>query len=194
MSEQLFLPGFERAEPARDNVFLALTPPAAKLSAIAECTSHLRETHCLRGKSLAPSCLHISLHSLGIHRGVPPVLVETMNATMTMVAMPPFDVTFDSVLSFPNRRRTKPVVLRAGGDTAALVEFHRLVGIAITRAGLGRHVTRHFTPHMTLLYDRGLVDEHAIPAFGWKVTDIALVHSLIGQGRHIHLARWPLRQ
>lgn len=194
MPEQLFFPGFEPSGRASDNLFLALTPPLAKLSLIAEHGSRLREMHGLRGKSLAPSCLHVSLHSLGVHDGVPPILVEAVNAAMAMVAMPPFDVIFESALSFSNKRWSKPVVLRAGGEMATLLECHRLLGAAMARAGLGRHVTRYFTPHMTLLYDRRMVDEHPIAAFGWTVTDVVLVHSLIGQGRHIHLARWPLRQ
>lgn len=194
MSEQLSFPGFEPTARATDSVFLALTPPDAKLPLIAEHIQSLRQTHGLRGKSLTPSCLHLSLHSLGIYDGLPLGLVETVNTAMARVAVPPFGVTFESALSFFNKRSTKPVVLRAGGDTAALLELHRVLGAAMTRAGLGRYVMRYFTPHMTLLYDRRIVEEHAIATFGWTVTDVVLVHSLIGRGRHIHLARWPLRQ
>jgi 2'-5' RNA ligase len=95
-------------------------------------------------------------------------------------------------LSFRHTRSKRPFVLRAGGDTAALAAFHRALGEAVIRAGLDRRVTWHFTPHMTLLYDQRLVAEHAIEAFGWTVTDFVLVHSLVGQGKHVHLARWPL--
>ncbi len=84
-------------------------------------------------------------------------------------------------------------MLRAGRDMVALTTFHRALGGAMTRAGLGR-VTPHCTPHMTLLYDRRLVDEHQIEALGWTVTDFVLVHSLVGRGKHIHLARWPLQR
>jgi 2'-5' RNA ligase len=62
-----------------------------------------------------------------------------------------------------------------------------------TVAGLGRWVSRHFTPHMTLLYDRQLVKEHAIEMLSWTVSEFVPVHSFVGQGRHVHLARWPLR-
>ncbi len=85
-------------------------------------------------------------------------------------------------------------MLRAGRDSAALTMLHRAVGEALTRAGLGRWVRPHFTPHITLLYDRRLVDEHPIESLGWTVTDFVFVHSLIGQGVHNHLARWPLQR
>ncbi len=110
---------------------------------------------------------------------------------MAAVSLSPFEVGFDRALSFTNKRATRPFVVRATGDVVALMTLHRDVGEALTRAGLGRWVTRHFTPHMTLLYDRRLVEEHMIEPFGWTVTDFVLVHSLVGQGRHIHLARWP---
>lgn len=107
--------------------------------------------------------------------------------------MPPFDVNFDRALSFTNKRRTRPFVLRASRGTVALSAFRCALGEAMTKAGLGRWVTRHFTPHMTLLYDRILVEEHEIETLNWTVTEFVLVHSFVGQGRHDHLARWPLQ-
>lgn len=195
MPEQLVFPGF-LAPPAReptDNLFLAFVPPAAKTSLIGELTRQFRRDHGLRGKPLAPCCLHVSLHGLGAYNGLPPGLVDVVSAAVSVVSMPPFDVSFDRALSFYNRRGTRPFVLRAGGDIVALNAFHRALGDAMTKAGLGCRVSRHFTPHMTLLYDRQLVDEHQIETVSWTVTEFALVHSFVGQGRHDHLAHWPLR-
>jgi 2'-5' RNA ligase len=120
-------------------------------------------------------------------------LIDAVSTAVSSVLLPPFEVGFDHALSFTNKRRTRPFVLRAGGDTAALSAFHHALGEAMTKAGLERWVTRHFTPHMTLLYDRQLVDEHAIEMLSWTVSEFVLVHSFVGQGRHVHLARWPLR-
>lgn len=196
MSEQLSLPGFEPSpKPAlpTDNLFLACVPPAAKISAIGELARQFRKDHGLRGRPLAPSCLHVSLHCLGAHDGLPPKLIDVTSAAVSGVCVPPFEVSFDRALSFYNKRGTRPFVLRAGGDIVALNAFHRVLGEALTRAGLGRSVNRHFTPHMTLLYDRQLVEEHEIETLNWTVTEFVLVHSFVGQGRHDHLARWPLR-
>ena len=193
MSEQLVLPGFERPPEPADNLFLAFVPPVASVPVIDERIRQCRRDHGLSGKALASSCLHVSLHSLGKYDGVPPGLVEGTGAAAAAVFMPPFQVRFDHALSFQNRRARRPFVLRACGDMAALTAFHRRLGEAMTKAGLGRCVMRHFTPHMTLLYDQRIVEEHAIETLGWTVTDFVLVHSLVGQGRHNHLARWPLR-
>jgi 2'-5' RNA ligase len=193
MSEQLVLPGFESPPEPTDNLFLAFVPPIASVPAIDERVQQCRRDHGLCGKALASSCLHVSLHSLGKYNGVPPGLVDTTRAAATAMSMPPFEVRFEHALSFQNRRATRPFVLRACGDMVALTAFHRSLGEAMTKAGLGRWVTRHFTPHMTLLYDQRIVEEHAIETLRWTVTDFVLVHSLVGQGTHIHLARWPLR-
>lgn len=112
---------------------------------------------------------------------------------MATVSAPPFEIRFTRAMSFINKRPTRPFVLRAGGDTVALMAFHRVLGETIANAGLGCRVSRYFTPHMTLLWDSRLVEEQAIEPIGWIVTDVVLVHSLIHRSRHIHLARWPLR-
>lgn len=194
MPEQLVLPGFwSPPTTPTDKLFLAFVPPDAVVHLIGELTRQLRRDHRLGGKPLAPSCLHISLHGLGTHHGLPLNLIEVVSATVSSVLVPPFEVSFDRALSFYNKRGTRPFVLRAGGDIVALNAFHRALGDALTKAGLGRWVSRHFTPHMTLLYDRQLVEEHVIETVTWTVTEFALVHSFVGQGRHAHLARWPLR-
>ena len=60
--------------------------------------------------------------------------------------------------------------------------------------GFGNHALSHFVPHMTLLYDRRVIAEQATAPVYLTVRDFALVHSLVRQGRHIELARWPLRR
>lgn len=192
MSGQLFLPGFQGRPSPRDKLFLAFVPPAAVVQLIGELSRQLRRDHGLRGKPLAPSCLHVCLHGLGGYNGVPSKLIDVASAAVSGVSAPPFEISFDRALSFYNKRAARPFVLRAT-HVGALKAFHRALGEAITRAGLGSWVARHFTPHMTLLYDRSLVEEHAIETLSWTVTEFVLVHSFVGQGRHVHLARWPLR-
>jgi RNA 2',3'-cyclic 3'-phosphodiesterase len=45
---------------------------------------------------------------------------------------------------------------------------------------------------VTLLYGDEMVVAHPVEVIGWTVRDFVLVHSLLGRGRHIPLARWSL--
>lgn len=198
MPQQLVFQGFEPELPTlpepKDGLFLALVPPAAMADRIGNLIQRLRHSHGLRGEPLSPCRLHVTLHYLGAYNGLPQNLVEAVCMAAPAVSLAPFEIGFDRIGSFTSKRKTRPLVLRAGRDSAALTMLHRAVGEALTRAGLGRWVRPHFTPHITLLYDRRLVDEHPIESLGWTVTDFVFVHSLLGQGVHNHLARWPLER
>jgi 2'-5' RNA ligase len=58
---------------------------------------------------------------------------------------------------------------------------------------LARWAKGVFTPHVTLLYDGMSVAEQPVDPISWTVGEFVLVHSLLGQTRHIILDRWPLR-
>jgi 2'-5' RNA ligase len=199
--QQLFLP-FDpdqtrrverprKAEP--DRVFFAILPPRHAALAIAERIRLLRAEHELRGRPTAATQLHISLHGLGRFFQIPSVIIASAREAGASVAMRPFEIAFDRVLSFGKGDGKRPLVLRPGDDTMALAAFHRRLGDAMTKAGLRRSRASHFTPHMTLLYDDRAVKEQAIAPIRFPVDGFVLVHSLVGRSRYIELARWPLR-
>jgi RNA 2',3'-cyclic 3'-phosphodiesterase len=109
------------------------------------------------------------------------------------VRLPPFEVVFDYAMSFDRRKPDRPFVLRTGVSVTGLTRLQRVLGQAMREAGLRKLVSMNFTPHMTLLYDKRLVPELPIEHLSWTVRDFVLIHSLIGCGKHVHLARWPLR-
>jgi 2'-5' RNA ligase len=190
---QLFLP-FEAPQHGLGRLFFAILSPPEAAMQIAECVQFLRAEHGLKGRPIGPDRLHISLHGLGDHPRLPKALVEQARGAGASVAMPPFDVVFDRAVSFARKNKKPPVVLRASGDVTPLITFHRRLGDAMKKAGLGRRVASRFTPHMTLIYDDRVVKERAIEAVRLTVRDFALVHSLVGRSRYIELARWPLHE
>ena len=191
MPEQLFLP-FDAPPSALDRLFFAVLSCSDTALQIAERITPLRDEHGLKGRPIASQRLHVSLHGLGDYPGLPEILVELARRAGASVSMPPFEIAFDPVMSFNRKDRKRPLVLRVGSDLAVLETFHRLVGEAMKKAGLGRWVAPRFTPHMTLLYDNRIVREQAIEPIRLTVSDFALVHSLVGRSRYIELARWPL--
>jgi RNA 2',3'-cyclic 3'-phosphodiesterase len=195
MSEtQLFLPFFEASRYDLDRLFFAILPSPVAAAQIAERIHSLCVEHGLKGRPVAPSRLHISLHGLGDHSRLPQTLIEVARNAAASIAMPPFEIEFDRVMSFNRKDKKRPFVLRVGSDMTALNMFHRCLGDAMKKAGLGLWVASHFTLHMTLLYDDCAVKERPIEPICLTVSDFVLVHSLVGRSRYLELARWPLRR
>ena len=97
------------------------------------------------------------------------------------------------MLSFTSRGGNRPPVLAASKPHAALAALHAALGARITSEGLGHLVRRQFAPHVTLLYRKLPIDPIEVAPITWTVHELVLVKSLYGQGRHVHMARWPLR-
>ena len=188
MSDQfsLFAPA-----PATDRLFFAIFPDPATAAGVARRAGQLRTAQGLDGRPLAADRFHITLHHLGDHAGVRRDIVAMATEAAEAVAASPFDVTFDRAGSFHNGGNN-PFVLQGGEDLEALKAFQRALGLAMARAGLGRLMSKTFTPHVTLLYDRRLVAEQPVEPVTWTVGDFTLVHSRLGRTEHVPLARWTL--
>lgn len=191
MSDQMSLGGFADAV-ATDRLFFALFPDDAARAAIARLADEVGRQHGLRGAALKRERFHITLHHLGDYAGLPAAVVEGAQRAAAHVVATPFDVVFDRVKSFAGRAQKKPCVLvGAQGDTK-LQRLRRQLGECLIEAGLGKHVTREFTPHVTLRYERILVPEQPVAPIAWTVREFALVHSLLGRTEHRIVQRWTL--
>jgi 2'-5' RNA ligase len=190
---QLCFPEFEPPTPL-DNVFFAYRLAPEAFSPVAHIRDELRNQYGLRGAVISPQRLHVTLLHVCECDGLPDELIEAVCRAAASVAMPPFDVVFDRVMSFRNRQNKKPLVLLTCGDNTALAGLRKSLCEAMSAAGIGRRMSSQFVPHMTLLYDRRMVAERAVEPMHLTVRDFALVHSLVRQSRHIELARWPLQR
>ena len=194
MPEQLSLLGIDAAPPQpTDRLFFAIFPDADTAARIAQLAQQLYGEHGLHGSPLKTERFHVTLHHLGDYAGLPPHIISMASEAAAAVAMPPFEVAFDRAASFSGTPRNRPLVLRGGDGVAALMAFQQALGMATKRSGLGRWVKPGYTPHVTLLYDDYCVAEQAVETIGWTAHEFVLVHSLLGQTRHVPLARWPLR-
>lgn len=193
-SDQPSLFGFDEAptQPT-DRLFFALFPDPANAQHISHTTQQLQREHGLRGKPLEPQRLHITLHHLGDTVGLPAQVVAAAQQAAQSVRATAFDVSFERAESFAGRPRQRPFVLRGEAGLVDLLGFQKALGLAMAKAGLGRWVEARFTPHVTLLYDDQLVGPQPIEPIRWRVAEFALVHSLLGQHRHVMLGRWPLQ-
>ena len=181
-----------------DRLFFALFPSEEAIPQIVKTSQQLRAEHGLTGKSLSNDRLHVTLHHVGDYAGgLPNGAVEAAQEAASKIELPAFDVTFDRAMSFLGRPKNKPFVLRgneqADGCLSALMAFQKEFYLAMCRAGLqGLRANAKFSPHVTLMYDSQGVPEQAVEPIRWTAHDFVLVHSLLGQTKHIHLGRWPL--
>jgi 2'-5' RNA ligase len=195
MAGQSSVPGFEEARPT-DRLFLALFPPSETALQIAELAAQIRNAHALRGRPLEAARFHITLNHLGDYAGLPPDVVRQACAAAAEAASmsQSFAVSFTRAESFAGMPRNRPLVLRGDDEgLSALMAFHKVLGMALKKtANLGPWAKPAYTPHVTLLYDDSALDATPVPPVAWTAGEIVLVHSLLGETRHVHLARWPL--
>ena len=191
MSQQASLPGFAPAA-ATDRLFLALFPDAGTAATLAALAAAQCATHGLRGRPLLPERFHVTLFHLGDSVGLRQDVVETASRALARVRVAPFELSFDQVASFAGHRDKLPFVLRADHGNAPLRAFHAQLATSLREAGLGQFTGASFDPHVTLAYDARLVAPAAVGPVSWQAQEFVLIHSLLGQTRHIPLARWPL--
>jgi 2'-5' RNA ligase len=85
-------------------------------------------------------------------------------------------------------------VLSGGVGLAALRRFQRTLGAEMHATGIGSYVRSNFKPHLTLLYADTFVAGEAIAPLQWRVEELLLIDSHVGEGVHEVRGRWPLAQ
>jgi 2'-5' RNA ligase len=178
---------------ATDRLFFALYPDPAAASRISTLAERLRHDLGLHGRPIAAARLHVTLCYLGDHVGLPDAIVAAATAAAARIDAPAFELAFDKVASFPRVRGDRPLVLQGGTGIAALKRFERDLGAALEETKAAGGPERPYAPHVTLLYDAACLDETTVEPVSWIAREFVLVHSRIGQGKHVTLGRWPLR-
>jgi RNA 2',3'-cyclic 3'-phosphodiesterase len=193
-TKQASLPGFDPLPALTDSLFFAILPDAAAASRIAQIAQQFRSAHGLKGKTLPADRFHVTLHHLGNYAGLPQDIVATAGEVGASVAnaMPAFELAFDCAESFSSTPRNRPLVLRGGDGLIALTGFQQALGTPLKRTAVRPWLKPGYTPHLTLLYDDHAVFPQAIEPITWTARELVLVHSLVGQGQHVHLGQWAL--
>lgn len=192
LTEQSPLEGFDPPLPDTDRYFFAILPDAKAAARIARLAEQLRGAHGLKGKALGVGRLHITLHHVGDYRDPRQETVDRACDAAASVIASPFQVGLDRVGSFARRPRNMPLVMLGGDGLIALSAFQQVLGVALAKAVVGKPASAGYTPHLTLLYDDHHVPAQPIEPIKWEAREFVLVHSLIGQGRHRAVARFPL--
>ena len=202
MAEQFSFPGFgdspvrapvakHKLKGAREpySLFFSIFPSPSDAAEIAKVGDALARAHGLTGKALPPHRLHVTCHDLGNFTELPQDLVDAAVRAGDALAFDAFDVVFDIALSYPS---AGTYVLSGREETRQLTAFREQLGESMRSQGL--RVSRSFTPHMTLVYDRHVVPEHSIDPVRWRALEFVLIRSHVGKGLYDVLGWWPLAE
>lgn len=176
-----------------DRLFLAVRPDGAATARIAALARRLREEHGVPGRPLDDARLHVTLQFFGGFAGLPQSLIAAIEGVVDGTDLRAFEVVFDHVASFDGGGGRRPWVLRGSEDgLARLHALHAVLGQGFAAAGVRVEGHARYVPHLTLLYGDHALPRQAIEPIAWTVHELVLVDSLVGQGLHRVLQRWPL--
>jgi RNA 2',3'-cyclic 3'-phosphodiesterase len=171
-------------------LFLAVVPDARSAARIYRVAKVVKRAHCFDGDLIETNCLHVTLFFLDGGSDAREHIVRIACKAAQEVRLPPFEVSFDRIVSFHGSPGHHPFVLLGGDGLRRLKLLRQALGVQLARNGLKHLAKRDFNPHVTLLYAEREVEERPIEPICWTVDAFVLVHSMHG---HVHLARWPLR-
>ena len=116
-------------------------------------------------------------------------IIQAAIAAAGKVRSAPFELVLDHAAGFHGRE--PPCVLRCSQLPAGLQALWQELQQALILGGLGAHLTRNFTPHVTLAYSRGALPQTVpIEPIAWRVEGFALLHSVVGGGEYHALGSW----
>lgn len=190
MTQQSNLPGFDEPCQPTDLIFLAALPDANAVPAIQALTQQVIAQHGLKGRSVIPGCLHVSLIELGEHVGLPASLLDGISRAAATVSQPAFNAVFDQVELFP---RTRACFLSESVRNNGFTVLKDSLALALKQENIQRKKSP--APHLTLLYDGKAVARQSVAPVTLVVKEFVLLHRPLAQKTQPYniLGRWPLQ-
>lgn len=180
----------------RHDLYLMLHPPPAVAEVIVQLQRQLNRSYRGPSKPMAAERLHATLVPLGSYApGIPPDILQRVRNAGALLDEAPFRVCFDTLQSRGPHSRVGTVELAGhGAGVLPLFRLRRQLVYGLLRVGWpGELIRSAFYPHITVDYQHEPIGIRRIEPLVWDATEVLLVDSLYGQGRHDLLARWPLQ-
>ncbi|MDQ7744545.1 2'-5' RNA ligase family protein [Hydrogenophaga pseudoflava] len=178
------------------NLYLMLHPPLAITQDIGRLQRLLNRSYHGPSKPMAAERLHTTLVPLGSYEHqIPREVVALALLAGSLLDTAPFRVCFDTLQSRGPHSEIGTVELAGHGTgVRPLYRLRRELVAALLSVGWPEAWIRpSFYPHITVDYERVPVGVRRVEPLAWDVTEVRLVDSLYGQGRHEVLASWPLQ-
>lgn len=137
--------------------------------------------------------LHLSLYGIAEMGDLDPILIQRASQAATRVRTAPFTLCFDRLMTFNGQPENAPLVAATDGANNKPQEIAAELHAALRTLGITASQSQKINPHVTLAYGPGFSGErHLTKPIIWTISEITLIDSLQGQGRHLSLGQWPL--
>lgn len=163
-------------------LFFALVPPRIERARIGLIRDQIGPVDCGVGNDR----LHVTLAISADHPNFPTDVVDRMLRIGEDVSADPFWLSLDRLSG-----GGQSVALRPSKRSGALYDVQRQLAQAMDYWAIAREGWS-FSPHVTIAYRVGDPFIRPIAPIGWEAGEIALIHSVVGETRHVTLGRWPL--
>jgi 2'-5' RNA ligase len=180
-------------EPGRNSLFFAILPEPEVAERIVALATEARTGNGLSGRLIPAARLHVTATPIADYAGLLEYDVSAAMRAAESVTAKPFDIAFNRLQSLRRSDGNQPLVLRCADGLGAFGRLQTALLAALRANDYDGGAAAADAPYITLLYDRRTVDETYLDEpIGWTVREFALVYSVYGEGRHMHLGRWPL--
>lgn len=145
------------------------------------------------GAPFRQSVLHLSLYGIAELDDLDPMLVQRARQAAPHVRTAPFTLCFDRLMTFNGTPGNLPMVIATDNASSKPKEIAAELHVALRALGITASQSPKVNPHVTLAYGSGLPKTRHLPKpILWTISEITLIDSLYGQGRHVSLGQWPL--
>lgn len=180
----------------RHDLYWMVHPPVVIAQRIGRLQRVLDRSYPGPSRPMAAERLHATLVPLGSYEGgVPPKVLGVLLRAGACLDALPFRVCFDTLQSRgPSSEMGTVELAGQGSGVRPLYRLRRELVAALLAVGWPKAwIPTSFYPHITVDYMHEPVGTRRVEPLAWDVTEVRLVDSLYGQGRHEVLASWPLR-
>lgn len=145
------------------------------------------------GEPFKHDTLHLSIYAVAGADELDPTLIKRAQQAANVLRTAPFTLAFDRLETFSGDPGKYPLVVRTEKTSRKLNDVAAELHAACRSTGLTASRSAANTPHVTLARGPGFPETRPLDEpILWTVTEITLIDSLQGQGRHVHLGTWPL--
>lgn len=175
------------------NTFIALRPPWLVAEQFHARATQLCSNARIAGSRRPFSILHITVLPIGGFSGrLPRAFLKHVDAAISMVRFPAFEIVLEEAGSFETKRDHAPFVLQ-GYEQTDVCALRLITRDSLHVKSLNIPVRAAYSPHMTLAYSRRRAPRMKVDPFSWKAREFQLIESWVGRTKYVELARWSLR-